>query len=102
MVRAGDAATYRSESRAKPTADAKEQHILPSRFSCENFDRWMPRDFAHRLLEQFFAGRNFVPGRGSRWMRQRDQVEGMLGTARLKLPADHVFKFYTLENLRYR
>jgi len=59
---------------------------------CSQFTyRWMPRDKRERSLKQFLAGRDFVPGRYTGWMWERNEIENMAGSVDAKFAADHLF-----------
>src|SRR2546421_851388 len=52
----------------------------------------MPNDQIERLLQQFAAGREFVPGRGTARMRQRNQIEGASGAANTEAAANELLE----------
>ena len=59
----------------------------------------MPGDFAHRFLQQLFAGRDLVPGRGAGRMRQWNQIEPMVRAFDIKFPTNHFFQFLAADEL---
>jgi hypothetical protein len=60
----------------------------------------MAGDLAHRFFEKLLSRRNFVPGRRTGRMRQRNQIEDVTGAARAKPSADHLFQFRAFNELR--
>ena len=59
----------------------------------------MARDELERALEQFFARRNFRPGRGAGGMRQRNEIETVLRALSSKFATDDLFQFCAIDEL---
>ena len=65
-------------------------------------NRRMARDFAHRALRQFTAGRDFVPGRCAGGMRQRTQIKVVTGALDAISASDNWLQFFAIDELRDR
>lgn len=57
------------------------------------------RNQFERLLGQAATGRNFMPGRCARGMRQRNYVETVLCTCNTELPPNYFLQFCAIDEL---
>jgi hypothetical protein len=57
-------------------------------------DRFVASNHTHRLHEQIFSRRNFVPGRRARWMRQWNEIVCVAISPHRKTPANYFFQFH--------
>jgi hypothetical protein len=59
----------------------------------------MTRDFAHGFLEELFAGRNLMPGRGPGGMWKRNEVEVMVCALDTIFATDCLFELGAIDEL---